>query len=396
MRLPLTHDTTIEPLIQKINSKTCFLSDWNKENDFLNFCPEIIEKAVNHDLPICTSNYLFIDEMYDLKKWFNSEVLQNTTVNLSKFNFSIASNGTSSAYLLFNILSKKRNLRVLLITPIYYTYIKVLNDLKVDVYYMEILKEGKININFKELRKNIVNHEINLIIINDPLLGSGIKITSDIYIDLVNICKKYNILLFVDFMYGGMDWNSKNFDVINDFLLNLFDIYSEIIIIESITKRLFINGIKNCLVYSSNDIINLFENISVYTIGSLVYSQITLFKQLYDRKNRSIVLNAIKKNITFAMSNFELIKTLLIDTNCIISACESGYFCLIGIPYNKIVYKDNMDIANNLMDNINILTIPHDRYLFKSHSHYYFRVNLSIEQSKLIPAIKKIRTFYNL
>ena len=40
MKLPLTHDTTIDPLIQKINSKTCFLSDWNKENDCLNFCPD--------------------------------------------------------------------------------------------------------------------------------------------------------------------------------------------------------------------------------------------------------------------------------------------------------------------------------------------------------------------
>jgi len=396
MRLPLTHDTTIDPLIQKINSKTCFLSDWNKENDCLNFCPEIIENAVNNDLPIYTNNYFFIDEMHDLKKWFNCEVLESTTVNLSNFDFSITSNGTSSAYLLFNILNNKKNLKVLLITPIYFTYIRVLKDLKVDVYYMEILKEGKISINFKELKENIVKHKINLIIINDPLLGSGIKITSDIYIDLVNMCKAYNILLFIDFMYGGMDWNLKNLKVVDDFLLNLFNIYSEIIIIESIAKRLFINGIKNCLVYSNKDIISLFENISVYTIGSLVYSQITLFKQLYDRKNRSVVLNAIKENITFAMANFELIKNLLVDTNCIISACENGYFCLIGIPYNKIGYKNNMDIANNLMDSINILTIPHDRYLFKSHSHYYFRINLSIEQSKLIPAIKKIISFYNL
>lgn len=396
MKLPLTHDTTIDPLIQKINSKTCFLSDWNKENDCLNFCPEIIEHAVNHDLPIYTNNYFFIDEMNDLKKWFNCEVLESTTVNLSNFDFSITSNGTSSAYLLFNIFNKKKNLKVLLITPIYFTYIRVLKDLKVDIYYMEILKEGKISINFKELKENIIKHKINLIIINDPLLGSGIRITSDVYINLVNMCKAYDILLFIDFMYGGMDWNFKNLNVVDDFLLNLFNIHSEIIILESLTKRLFINGIKSCLVYSSKDIISLFENISVYTIGSLVYSQITLFKQLYDRKNRSVVLNSIKENITFAMSNFELIKTLLVDTNCIISDCESGYFCLLGIPYNKIDYKNNMDIANNLMDNINILTIPHDRYLFKSHSHYYFRINLSIEQSKLIPAIKKIISFYNL
>ncbi|APO45473.1 hypothetical protein BS614_16580 [Paenibacillus xylanexedens] len=395
MKLPLYHDTNIEPLLHKINSETCFLSNWNKENNSLNFPPEIIKNAVNSSLDQSQNNYFFLDELQEAKKWFIHEALDNTNVNSNNFDFSISSNGTSSAYLLINLFHMKKKMKALLITPIYFTYIKVLQDLKVDTYYIEVLEEGKVTINLHKLEDIIIEYGINLLIMNDPLLGSGIKITKEMYIDIVNICKKHDVTLFIDFMYGGMEWNLRNLNVIDEFLLSLFDIYPEIIIIESISKRLFLNGIKNCLVYGSKENISLFERVSVHSLGSLVYSQVTLFKQLYDSNNRSTVLNTIKSNILFAMNNFELIKTLLMDTEYVISDCESGYFCLIGVPYSEIGNKNNMDIASKLIENINILTIPHDRYLFESQTHYYFRVNLSIEQSILIPALRKIVEFYS-
>ncbi|PYE50156.1 aminotransferase class I/II-fold pyridoxal phosphate-dependent enzyme [Paenibacillus barcinonensis] len=390
MRVPIYHDTNIESLLHKLNTDTCFLSDWNKENDNLNFPPEIIQNAVAKNVSSHQNNYYFMDEMLETKQWLAKEVFEIDKIKKRNFSFAISSNGTSTSYLLLNLFRIKKKLKVLFIAPIYFTYIKVLTDLKAETYYVEGMKEGKLHIDFEELERSIVKNEVNLLIMNDPLFGSGVKITKDIYQKIVNICKNHEIILYIDFMYGGMDWDIDTLNIVNYDILNLFNIYSNIIVTESISKRLFLNGIKNCIVYGNEENIDFFEKASVHTLGSLVYSQLTLLTQLYDRKNRAYVLNTIKENISYAKKNFELIQTMLICSDYILSDCSSGYFCLMGIPFNKLNSNNNLDIARTLIEQINVLTIPHDRYLLKSTSHYYFRINLSMEQSRLIPAIKKI------
>ena len=393
MKLPVNHNTHIDNLIIEYekNSNNIFLSDWNKPSCIPNFSQAISKKALKDTLENI-NKYFFIDEMESLKEWFCEQIVSNEKINLMSNYFAIAPNGTSGAMLSLQTLNMNEGLRPILLTPIYFSYINLLKLMGTDIEYYQIIKDGHLYIDYLELTDIIIKTNANILILNDPVFGSGVKITNDVYKKLISICDKYHMTLFVDYVYGGMEWNSRPL-LLNEFLINNIQCEKPIIYIDSISKRLFTNGIKNSLVFANSKIIHKIEQLAVYTTGCITASQVSYFKELYNNENYKIVTNTIANNIVMARKNYSLLKTLISCTGFYMSNCESGYYCLMNIPYTLFKTKNNMKIAESILKSLGILTIPHDRYLYFDDRYYSFRMNLTVDKNKLLISIDKLLRF---
>jgi aspartate/methionine/tyrosine aminotransferase len=387
MRIPIDHNTSIDNLLLK-EEMCVFLSNWNKTEEVLCLDEALINNAFN-EAKNEADKYFFIDESGKLKTWLSSAFSKINIHNTHPNNFALSSNGTATIFLILHILSTQGKLSVILLSPIYFTYIKLLNNLPAKIEYIQIIHDGELNLNFNELEKIIKTNNTNLIIINDPLFGSGVVFGHQNYDVLTGICNKYKIKLLIDYIYGGMEWDYPA-EIINGFFLEQSFINSEIIFVESISKRIFLNGIKTSLIFAHPNLIKEFEVSSVHTIGALTSPQISIFKQLYEPSNRESVLYTINNNINIAKNNYTLLNSLLLGTILKLSNCKSGYFCLLYMPYKLFNTDNNMRIAEYLIENKNILTIPHDRYLHFSNTSYCFRINLTINSSTLLIAVRNL------
>lgn len=390
MKLPNNHSTNIDNLIQRYENieNVFFLSDWNKPSYLPEFNPYISETAMKEAFKN-SSKYFFMDEIKELKQWFCDQISLTEHINITSSNFTVASNGTTSALLVLQTLNKHTRIKSILLTPIYFSYINLLKDMNIDIEYYPIVFKGKLNIDYDVLINLIVQTDSNLLIINDPIFGTGIAITQKIYHNLIDICEKYNVTLLIDYVYGGMEWYPQ-ISLINHYLISQINKKGHIIYIDSISKRLFINGIKNSLIFADSSIISEIESLSVYTVGCLTSSQISYFKQIYDNQNYNDVIKEIKNSILIAKDNYEILSTLVSFTDIFLSYCNSGYYCLIYIPISLFNTMTYIDVANEILSSFKIMTIPHDRYLYTEPNYYCCRINLIIKKSNLLLGINRL------
>lgn len=380
--------------IKANNKEPLFISGWDISKQEVILPDIIIEKSlINSKNNI--EKYTFSSDLSMKKNELVNFFKSISKTNLNSENLAICSNGTNSIYLsIISLLASENINTYLIITPMYFSTLEVLKILgcKIVFYY---LKESNLNhIDYKNIELLINKHNVQAIILTDPIFGIGIEIENRKYDELVNICNKHSTWLIVDYIYGGMEWDSKSNKLLNIGKINIINGAEKYIFIESISKRLFINGNKIALIFASKNIVPTIELYSEYFTGPFCYSQIALLNEIYSHKNYSYILSVINKNLKNIINNYIMIKKLLIKTNIIISNCNTSYFCQIGIPKNNFAEENDIKIAIKILYDTGILTIPHSRYLFSSNQYYNFRVNLTLEKEKLKKAILTAINFY--
>ena len=340
------------------------------------------------------NSYFFMNNYHKERNKFAADIIASNNINISADNISIASNGTSAIFISILSIKHKHNIsNVLLISPTYFTNINVIELLRMNLHYHQVDIFGDKKFGFDEIRKNIINNKIDLIIITDPLFGMGLSISKTDYDSIINIANEFGIWIIIDYIYGGMEWNLP-VNVVNGYLIENVVNYQKIIIIESISKRLFLNGIKFSIIYSNANIICTIEELSESFIGSSSYVQNELFTQIYEPSNVPVVIEQIKKNIEFTKQTFCNVKSALLGTDAFLTSCDSGYFALLGIPIHRLNKLSGNKAAVAILDRVNILTIPHSRYLFKDKRYYFFRINLSMNRELLLLNINKLSDSY--
>lgn len=389
MLVPNNFDTNIDAITNLIEKDTIFLSNWDISDNRIYFPDKILENAFE-DSKIYKNTYVFCDEVDNMKIYYLENFSRKTSL-LTTNNIAIFPNGTSSIFLtLYTLKEKLGSLRILLITPIYYTYIKILLNMGVEVHYLQLDMDNGGYISLDKIYSEIIKNKINLLILNDPLFGTGISIKNSEYEAISNICIKEKCYFLIDYIYGGLEWSKKS-TIVNDYLLNICCQNEYVILIESICKRVFLNGLKNAVIIGNEEIIYALEKNSVYLIGSMTYIQLMMFKQLYSKVNNKQVKAIIDKNKNFCKNNFQLLKDLLINSQLKLIKADSGCFSLIGIPI-KQCDPNSFFLAKRIFYNINVILVPHDRYLLFSDKYYYFRVNLLLQRENLEEGINRIKT----
>lgn len=383
-------DTSIKILIEEKNKynlnhndEVIFLSNWDVSVDVKPYRLIFYNYPINEQF---NSYYYWTDEQgYAL--YFSDFYKNSYNKTLNSESFLIGNNGTSSIMLSLLALTELNIERVLVFTPIYFSTLNLLEMLNMHVFRYDLSITNDFQINMDALETFIKKNKIEVLFITDPIFGTGVEHNLDFYRKLSELTLKYNLWNIVDYVYGGMLWNEDNciFNSKSDYIINNL---RNTIFIESISKRLFINGIKFSLVFSEKTIIKKIKRLSIYTTGSMCLNQLETYRKIYDLNNIDDINNIINNNKEHALKTYNKIVSFLVGEKCITSKCNSSFFIIIGIPKTK--YENDINIALNFVKNKGVLTIPHSRYLLESEKYYFFRVNLLQNIELLFEGLSRI------
>lgn len=386
-------NTSIKLLMESKNEydlthkeQSIFLSDWDVEVDTKPYSMLLNNDLINIPSSNVNSYYYWTDE-HGYAPLFANYYRQKFNQSINLDTFLIGNNGTSSIMLSMIALSELSINRVLVFTPVYFSTLNLLEMLNFQIYRYDLKIEDNFQINFEKLEEYIENNRIEALFVTDPVFGTGVEHTIQSYCKLSQIIKKNNLSIIIDYVYGGMLWSDKDF-IFNTKSHYIINNLPNLIFIESITKRIFINGIKFSLIFSSPTIIKKIKRLSIYTTGSMCLNQLEVFKNTYSTVNIEAINKIILDNTNKAHNMYKKLCSFLIGKDCIVTNCNSSFFFVLGLP--KVNENNDMKIALNLLKNKGILTIPHSRYLLENDKYYCFRVNLLLCEETLFDGISKI------
>lgn len=389
MRIKLVNNysTDIQDILELANNENAyFISSWNKNDSILNIDSSVIEQSVYKQEHLNT--YIMSKNM-DMLKEKISIYLNGQSIEMSKEHVTVVSNGTSAAFISLLQTFKQGAINFLCIGPIYFTYIQLLNIFGKRLYHYDIDLFKESDIDFIALKKEILDADIHSIILIQPFFGSGINLKQSILEKFISFCEEQKIYLLIDYVYGNMDWQSSS-HIHNSQLIQLVTSSKFCILYESISKRIFLNGMKSALIFSSKKIINDINTDSEICLGSISYIQESLLYTIYSESNIIHINNFIRKALAYASNNYNLLQTLVLGTDFRLCKSTCGYFTLLEIPKKYFKQSDDKDIVKELYKKTNIVTIPHSRYYYNSLEYYCFRVNLSTQKQELLDAVEKI------
>lgn len=385
------YSTDIKDILALCKADSFFISSWDKSEHVLNFDKSILSDSINDYSHI--NSYILSKDMGELKNIITKNFLCND-IQLNDKYFTIVSNGTSAAFISLVQLFKCEVINFLFIGPIYFTYYQILNIFKKNKFYLGIdLFSKNINIDLSNIEKEIENNNIEALVVTLPFFGSGISLELESIKKLIDLCDRKDVYLLIDYIYGNMKWNSQDY-LHNYKLIDIVTKSKKCIMYESISKRIFLNGIKSSIIYSNDEIISKINQDSEICLGSLSYIQESLLNTIYNPINLSITTKSIKETLEYACNNYQLIRTMLMGTEILLSNANDGYFCLIAIPKYCFNNKEDKNIVSEIYEQCKIVTIPHSRYNYTKSGYYCFRINLVLETEKLLANIKKILNFY--
>lgn len=387
IKLVNNYSTDIQDILELANNDNAyFISSWDKSDHILNIDPDLVEQSIHQQEH--TNTYIMSKNM-DMLKEEISLYLSEQGLETTKECITVVSNGTSAAFISLLQTFKRGATNFLCIGPIYFIYMHLLNIFEKKLYHYDINLFEEIDFNFITFEKEVLDNNIHSIILIQPFFGSGIYLKYSILEKLISFCEEQEIYLLIDYVYGNMDWDSLS-HIHNSKLIQLVTTSRFCILYESISKRIFLNGIKTALIFSSPKIIRGINIDSEICLGSISYIQESLLQTIYSPDNILNVNNFIIDALNFASSNYDLLCTLVLGTDVKLCKSKCGYFTLLGIPKKHFKSTTDQDIVHELYKKTGIVTIPHSRYYYNSLEYYCFRINLATETHELLTAIEKI------
>lgn len=366
-----------------------FLSDWdNYKEDELIFPQHILKKVYLNSIER-SSSYSFMSSVESYKTIFSNFLLEREGVRIDKKNIAISHNSTTAIHLCIHALTLLNVKRFLVITPVYFSVLNLLKNSKLSINYFHLNIKNNFRINFDELEIFIKEQYIEAIIVTDPVFCTGIEYEINSLQKIVDMCKKYKIWLLYDYTLGGVLWNEKKFGIVNSKKIKEIIKLDKFIFIDSITKKLFLNGLKFSSIIANTHIIELVEDNSENFSGGLNYSQIKLFEEIYNQSNYDTIHNILTTNLLSIKNTYKLIKSVLIKSDFDIVCPNSSNFTIIFHKSKKIKDIDYKIFITKVLYEKNVLLIPLCRFFFYNDNLFGFRVNLSKNTDKLISAISK-------
>lgn len=388
------YNTSIKSLMEAKNAyqtkrgvAPIFLSDWDSDYNSI----QMPNLAYNNARLEDVQKYYFWTDEEGYRDSIQTFLSSHFAHTLSKECFTIGSNGTSSLMLTLTALKEAGKHRALILTPIYFSTLNLLDELDYDVVEYRLSANNNFIVQIDILENTIIKQEVDTLIITNPLFGTGIEIAVDTIRDIAKICNIHDVCLVMDYVYGGMPWKCEKltYYIFYDPVYQAVSLSEQHIFIESISKRVFLNGAKFALIFSSPSIMKRILRLSVFMVGSMAQQQISLVPQIYSARAVAAIASMISDNAQIAYKRYRKIRTILADSNLILSNANCGYFAMISIPCGSNI--DDTTFAIELLRETGVLTTPHSRYLYTENGLYSFRINLLLDQRNLIEGITKLK-----
>lgn len=371
----------------KYGESPIFLSDWDSDYNSVKM-PAL--SFSSSELSKIQKYYFWTDEE-KYKEYVKAFLHMQHNYVINDNNFTISSNGSASLMIALTALHESGKNNALVVTPVYFSVLNLLDELNYNVAQYNLSMVDNFAINIKRLEDMIMQKHIDTLILTNPPFGTGVEIEVKTIYAVANICNKWDVCLVMDYIYGGLPWYTKEKCdyILSVPVLRAVSSSEQYIFIESISKRLFLNGAKFALVFSSQKIMKRLLRLSVFMVGSMSEQQVNLIPQIYSFPNWVAIAELISDNAAMASARFGLLQSAVKGTQIKLSEANCGYFVLASMPITTA--QTETDYALSILNKFGVLTTPHSRYLFCEPHYYSFRINLLLSKENLIEGISRLK-----
>lgn len=272
--------------------------------------------------------------------------------------------------------------RVLIFTPAYGPFKDVLlnNEMK-PIYENLLLEDCRYFIDFKNLENNIVKNEVRVIMFCNPHNPSGRCWSKQELEQLVNMCKRHDILIISDEVHGDISINENKFISLSSYM----DVYDKIIVMSSPNKTFNVAGLNISFLVCKNDFIRNEIDKSLHDkkihVNRFSIECLTLFY-----KDGYIWVNELKKCIR---ENIKIATDIISEVSSIsIIQPDAGY--LLWVKLNLV--EDIDDFVLQLAKNKNVLLESGSRFI--NNYQKFLRINVATSKKLLSEGLKLFVDFY--
>jgi aspartate/methionine/tyrosine aminotransferase len=351
-----------------------FISDWNINNSITQIPFDLVNTAFfnsNNEAHL----YKNIDDHLEVKKNYSSLLANIYKLSISPMDITVTTTSTNSLYLTLHALFSKGIKKYLVLTPVYFSVKDTLKDLNCTTVYYPLIDKNNFCVEIDKVIKTVKANNLEAIIITDPVHGAGVELPIETYKELSSFCNNNNIWLICDYTLGGSYWDEKIFSVINTNKFQQIIRTNKFIIIDSLAKKLFLNGVKNSTIFAPEDIIKVIEDLVYQVSGGLCFLQLSLFNELINPINQMTLKKIMQANIDKTISNYQLLKTALLDTNYSTYEPTSGHF---GMIYHNTLLAEEIDereIFKLFLNQYGVYILPCKYFSYSSKNQFSFRIN---------------------
>jgi aspartate/methionine/tyrosine aminotransferase len=365
-----------------------FVSDWDSDIESDNNFNEILNNAQSRSKS-SFFKYSFAYEQFGLKSQILEFVRELYNLQINKYSVTITPSATQSIYLSLLALKRLNVNRYLVFTPAYFSTFESLKSNNSFIHYYHLLDSNGFSIDFVKLEEIIKQQYIECIILTDPVFSAGIEFADQEYKSLAGLAKLYNLYLIVDYSLGGLSWDIENLSVLNHNKLKALLSADKYIFIDSLSKRLLLNGIKFSLVFAHEDVIDNIDLAAEGIFGGLNSIQVETIRQLYMPENNQAILEMQKKQLNKIKANYNLINSLLKDHPFILAGSNSGIFTTVSSTKVTFSQVNTKELVLQLLTEDYLIIIPNNRFSYYPANKFGWRVNLAKNQSDILPALVK-------
>jgi aspartate/methionine/tyrosine aminotransferase len=363
-----------------------FVSDWDTLNEEAEYPLKFISNALNMN-STSVLPYTFSDEQDEIKQLVLKELGRGNVI-LAESNLAISLSATAALYLSIISLYKQGQRRFLLFTPVYYSIIETLKDLKADIFYYHLLDRSAFAIDFDRL-ENMLANNIDVLFISDPVYCVGKDISQVLLKRIADLCNKYNCYLFLDNTLGGLEWEGTATGVFNHNKIESVKSAEKYLIVDSLTKRMLVNGLKHALIFADERLVSEIEDLASQVYGGFCFPQLQLMRELYAGQNIKEVSDMLQHNIQLIKANYQLLNSFLIGSPFSLYEANSGYFTMIVHDrYLSSEVNIEAQIKSCLYD-FNTFLLPPWYFNFDDQNHFGVRVNLLKQPSSYLSSFEQ-------
>ncbi|MBS1529674.1 MAG: pyridoxal phosphate-dependent aminotransferase, partial [Bacteroidetes bacterium] len=362
-----------------------FVSDWNVTDNHIEYPFGLIEKAFDASKEQ-TIRYLFPEDQRELK----SLILQSLTNTLFKpSEIDIVGSATAALYATLLSLHKSGISNYLVFTPVYFSILDTLVDFGVEIYFFHLKDTNGFRIDFKALEEAINTFKIETLIITDPYYSCGISLQDADLTAIARLSAEKNFYLIIDSSLGGLEWTRTNQNLLPIGKLNAISASGKCILIDSLSKKLLLNGIKSAVIFGNNSLIKTIEQTINQFYGGFSSSQLLMLKELYLSDNSADVKELLDGHKLKIVDNFELLNSVLRESDYYAYPSNSGFFTIVAHKYFTMKELDVKRIIRKFLFDEQVLALPSFYFCLHPENKFGFRINLLLNPKDLMPAILK-------
>ncbi len=340
---------------------------------------DVFSRAGQHSF-----KYNYAYEQFDLKEQIIAHSLRKNLI-VKESELTITPSATISLYLVAHALQQLEIRRILVITPAYFSTHEALHKAKVEVCYYHMRDEQNLKIDYTQIEQVIKEQFIDGIILTDPVYSAGVEFSLEDYNRLSSICNEYNLYFVVDYSLGGLLWEGSSSYILNNEKISVLKTCPKYVFIDTLSKRLLLNGVKFSIIVADENVIDKIDLISETVYGGLSALQCFLIRELYNSDNEKIISSLCERNIKNTIECYSLIKSALIGTKFSVADTNSGYFSLVNHNNYNLEEIDTKQFSLAILKEANILCLTKDRFTYFGENKFGFRINLNKSRELLFP-----------